>query len=140
MKRTVRKLENSKQIARLLYIKGDHSQAETAELVGFSEVTLNRWAKAGDWRKLKAAKLMGRQQTLQRLYEQMNEQHTAIESRPEGKRYANSKEADTMVKLTAAIEKLKAGTSVATILEVFMMYKDWLIKNKDFQTAKAFLL
>ena len=79
---------------------------------------------------------MGRQQTLQRLYEQMNERHTAIESRPEGKRYANSKEADTMVKLTAAIEKLEAGTSLSTVLEVFMMYKDWLLKNKDFQTAK----
>jgi len=83
MRRKGRKLENSKQIARLLYLKGDHSQAETAELAGVSEVTLNRWAKAGDWRKLKAAKLMGRDGKA------MSRQHVALMLKEQTKQAKN---------------------------------------------------
>jgi transcriptional regulator with XRE-family HTH domain len=115
--------------ARLLYIKENLTQAEIAERVGASKVSVNKWAKSGNWELEKASLTVTRQEQLSRLYQQIAEINRAISNREEGKRYANSKEADAINKIAAAIDKLERETNLSDIISVSIAFLNWLRKH-----------
>jgi uncharacterized protein YjcR len=86
--------EQKKEWAKLLFIRENLSQKEIAEKVGISTVTINKWAQADGWTKLKQSMLTTRETQLSRLYMQLDELNTMIMSREAGSRFADSKEAD----------------------------------------------
>ena len=59
----------------------------------------------------------------------------AIARRDEGERFATSKEADTINKLAAAIEKMEKETGIADIISVSKGILDW-IRKTDTEKAK----
>lgn len=118
--------KQKKEWAYTEYVTNNLSQKEVAEKVGTTTVTMNRWVKDGNWDEIRRQMLVTREKQLARLYAQFDELTRAIESKEEGKRYADSKEADTLNKLTSAIRSLETEASVADIVEVSKRLLNWL--------------
>lgn len=124
-----------KEWAKLLFIKDNLTQVEIAERVGVSKNTLSKWVCDEKWEIEKTSLTVTRQEQLGRLYQQINEINTGIAAREEGKRYANSKEADAINKLAAAIEKMEKESSLSDVISVSVGFLNWLRKH-DLTKAK----
>jgi len=120
------KNDQKKEWAKELYLKGSLTQKEIAEKVSCSAVTINKWVEVGKWKTLKQSMLITRESQLNRLYAQLDELTTNIMGREPGSRFANSKEADTIGKLTNAIKSMETEASIADIVEVCKRVLNWL--------------
>ncbi len=119
-------IAQKKEWAQLLITKEGYSQKDAAVKVGVSAVTFNKWYKKGNWERLKQSMLITRQEQLSRLYMQLDELTSSIKDREEGKRFASSKEADTIAKLTGAIKTMESEASIADVVEVSKRLLNWL--------------
>jgi len=128
-----------KEHAKLLFTQEKLSQKEIAERVNVSEQTITKWVNAnnGEWRRLRQNLIVTKKEQLSRIYEQLDEITEEIQKREKGKRYVNSKEADILVKLTAAAKNLETETSLAEIIEVGMRFLNWM-RPVDLEKAKEF--
>ena len=70
-----------------------------------------------------------------RVYSKLGDYNKAIAGRKDGERFATSKEADTINKLAAAIEKMEKDTGISDIISVSKGFLDWLRKT-DIEKAK----
>lgn len=129
------KTEQKKELAKLLFVSEYLTQKEIASRVGVSEKTLSRWVAEGEWRKLRQSLLVTKEEQLRRIYEQIDELNTAISQREPGKRYANTKDADTLSKLTSAAKNLETEASVSDIISVAKRFLTWL-RPVDHEKAK----
>lgn len=129
------KTEQKKELAKLLFVSEYLTQKEIASRVGVSEKTLSRWVADGEWRKLRQSLLVTKEEQLRRIYEQIDELNTAISQREPGKRYANTKDADTLSKLTSAAKNLETEASVSDIISVAKRFLTWL-RPVDHEKAK----
>jgi DNA-binding XRE family transcriptional regulator len=131
-----------KDWAKVLYLKENLTQKEIAQKVCVTEKTIGSWIKGNPkngepgWEQLKSSLIVTKDEELRRIYMQINELNTFIFSREEGQRFANSKEADTLTKLTAAARSLETETSIADVIEVAMQVcnfvkKDNLLKAQE---------
>ncbi|MGB9590941.1 MAG: DDE transposase family protein [Candidatus Kryptoniota bacterium] len=129
------KAEQKKELAKLLFVNEKLSQKEIAQRVEISEKTLSRWVNDGQWRKLRQSLLVTKEEQLRRIYEQIDELNTAIASREPGQRYANTKDADTLSKLTSAAKNLESEASISDIISVAKRFLNWL-RPLDIDKAK----
>ena len=90
---------------------------------------------AGQWEKLKVGITLGREQQIANLHRQVMELNNLILSRPEGERFANPAEADTLGKLAAAIKKMETEVGIADLVNVGMRFIEW-IRPIDLDKAK----
>lgn len=126
-----------KEHAKLLFTQEKLSQKEIAEKVGVSEQTITKWVNLnnGEWRRLRQSLVVTKKEQLSRIYEQIDEITQKIQNKPVGNRYADTKEADTLVKLTTAAKNLETEASIAEIIEVSMRFLNWL-RPIDLEKAK----
>ena len=126
-----------KEHAKLLFTQEKLSQKEIAERVNVSEQTITKWVNAenGEWKRLRQSLVITKREQLSRIYEQIDEITQEIQSREQGKRYVNSKEADILVKLTAAAKNLETEASVSDIIEVAMRFLNFM-RPIDLEKAK----
>lgn len=125
-----------KELAKLLYVKeGVTLQVELAERVGVSKQTINKWVNKENWESLRASVIITREEELKRLYAQLIELNDFIHKREAGQRFANTKEADVLVKLTAAIRQLETDTSVADAIEVLKKFINF-VREVSYEKAK----
>jgi len=87
---------------------------------------LSKWMTDGDWRRLKVSLIGTKEQRLRIMYEMINAQQDKINSRPDNERYPNSKEADVLLKLTAAVKNMEEETSISQIVSVFVEFCKFL--------------
>lgn len=127
-----------KDWAKLIYTTEGLNGKLTAQKVGVSAKTMSAWVIKGKWDDLKASLIISKEQQLRRIYFQINEINNDIETREVGKRYANSKEADTLVKLTSAAKTLETESGLSSIIEAFMGFNNWL-RLLDLKKAQEFL-
>jgi transcriptional regulator with XRE-family HTH domain len=120
------KISEKKDWAKLLYTREGLTQKEIASRVGVSAVTVCNWVKKENWDLLKQSLLVTKDQQLRRLYLQLDELNTKIMSRPSGDRFPDSKEADTINKLTGSIRTMETEASIADIVEVSKRLLGWL--------------
>ena len=124
-----------KEWAKTLYMRENLSQQEIAERVGVSRVTVSNWVRAGKWEEQKAGLTLTRQEQVANLYRQVAEINRAISARAEGERFPNSKEADILGKLSAAIRNMEQETGIADIISVLTGFIEWL-RPFDLEKAK----
>ena len=122
-----------KEFAKSLYIGGGISQKEIASRVGVTEKTLATWIKAGKWENLKKSLLTTKQAQLSFLYDQLDFLNTDISQRDY--KVAIGKEADTIIKLTAAINRLETETSIGDTVEVARNFIEF-VRPQDLELAK----
>ena len=124
-----------KEWAKTLYLRENLTQQEIAERVGVSRVTVSNWVRAGKWEEQKAGLTLTRQEQVANLYRQVAEINRAISARAEGERFPNSKEADILGKLSAAIRNMEQETGIAEIISVLTGFIEWL-RPFDLEKAK----
>lgn len=124
-----------KEWAKTLYLRENLTQQEIAERVGVSRVTVSNWVRAGKWEEQKAGLTLTRQEQVANLYRQVAEINRAISGRAEGERFPNSKEADILGKLSAAIRNMEQETGIADIISVLTSFIEWL-RPLDLDKAK----
>lgn len=112
------KQSDKKQKARTLFLTGEYAQKEIASICGVSEKTITEWKKEDNWEDHKMSLLTTRENELRRLYRMLQNINDFIEEKAADKIPINSKEADSVLKLTAAIQKLEVETSIAEKVEV----------------------
>ena len=122
--------EQKKAWAKTLYTRETLTQAEIAERVGVSRVTVNNWIGKGNWEQLKASITITREEQLKNLYRQLAELNNAIMGR-----FPNAAEADTISKLSNAIKKLETEVGLADIISVFSDLLKW-VRTYDSTQAK----
>ena len=124
-----------KEWAKTLYLRENLTQQEIAERVGVSRVTVSNWVRSGKWEEQKAGLTLTRQEQVANLYRQVAEINRAISARAEGERFPNSKEADILGKLSAAIRNMEQETGIADIISVLIGFIEWL-RPLDLDKAK----
>ena len=129
--------EQKKDFARNLYINNPGiTQKEVAKRVGVSAQTICKWVESEKWEKLNKSLLLSKSETLADLYDQLLEAKNAVKNREEGKRFMSSKEADAVLKITAAIKNLETETNVAEKTEVGKQFLAFVRKITDFEQSK----
>lgn len=129
--------QQQKEFARTLYLRENLTQAEIAERVGVSQQTVIRWVGAEKWDELKASISMTAEEQIRNLQRQVIEINNSILNRESGNRYANAKEADTIVKLTTAINKLQTEAGIHEIVGVGAAFVDFM-RPIDLEKAQEF--
>lgn len=132
------KSEQKKALAREIYLLGSYTYEEIAAKVGAQRQTISRWAKLGKWDELKAGMSVTREEILKRMYQHLNNINEDILNREEGDRRVNSKEADVMAKLAAAIKSMETDVGIADLISAGMRFGDWL-RPTDLDKAKDFM-
>jgi transcriptional regulator with XRE-family HTH domain len=119
-------VKQKKDWAKMLFTKENLTQAEISEKVGVRRATVNKWINSEKWEHFKVSITITKEEQLKNLYRQLQELNAAILVKPEGKRYANAAEADTITKLANAIGKMETELSLAEIISAFGGFIEWL--------------
>lgn len=126
-----------KELAKLLYLNfPELNQKQIVERVGTTEKSFSTWKKDEQWEALRCSFLVTPDQELKRLLMQINELNSKIFSRPVGDRFANAKEADALVKLTAAAKNLTQEGDMPDIIFVARKMITWFQKKEDLDQAQ----
>ena len=129
-------IEQKKDYAKQLFLNDPGiTQAEIAEKVGVSKVTVCKWVKDGKWQELQASLLIGKEEQLARLYKQLRLLNDAIENKQDQK-FATSKEADAILKLTVAIKNLETETNIAEKMATGKEFLAYVRKTSGFELSK----
>jgi DNA-binding XRE family transcriptional regulator len=126
--------KQEKEFAKSLYITGGITQKEIAARVSVTEKTLASWIKKEKWDSLKKSLLTTKQNQLSFLYDQLDFLNTDISTREY--KVAAGKEADTIIKLTAAINRLETETSIGDTVEVARNFIEF-VRQQDLELAKT---
>jgi DNA-binding XRE family transcriptional regulator len=129
--------EQKRDYAKQLYLNDSSiTQAEIADRVGVSKVTVCKWVKEGKWEDLQVSLLVEKDIQLARLYRQLKMWNDMIEKRPDGERFLVSKEADAVVKITAAIRNLETETNIAEKMATGKEFLSFVRKTSGFEMSK----
>ncbi len=129
--------EQMRRWALTMYLNESRTQAEIAEACGVSRQTVIRWAKTDKWDEHKVSLTMTREEQIKNLQRQIAEINNGILDREAGRRFATPKEADTIAKLTTAINKLETETGIHEIVGVAQRFIAWL-RPVDLELTKTF--
>lgn len=130
------KPSEKRQKAKSLYLTGQYSQLEIAQIVGTTEKSVSRWKIDEDWESLRESMLTTRENELRRLYKMLRILNDNIDAKATDKIPINSKEADAVLKLTAAIRNLELETSIADKVEVATDFIDF-VRKEDLELSKT---
>lgn len=133
-RRTKQETQKLQEWAKSEYLSSNLSYIEIAAKVGVTAKTIGNWAKEQGWESLKAATIISKPEQLSMIYGQINELNTAIKNKEEGQRYANSREADALKKLTAAAKDLEGELGLSEIINVSIPLLKF-IKRIDYDVA-----
>lgn len=125
--------KQKKELAKTLFLNAGLTQAEIAEKVGVSRISIVRWAK--EWEGLKLTFMQTRDARIKSTLQQLDELDRHIASREEGRRFPTAKEADTRRKLTADLEALEQEASVREVVNVARGILDF-VRATDVEKAK----
>lgn len=129
--------QQQKDYAKQLYLnEAGITQAEVADRVGVSKNTICKWAAEGRWEELKTSLLSGKEVQLARLYKQLAQWNDNVERREDGQQFLLSKEADAVVKITAAIKNLETETNTAEKMATGREFLAFVRKTTDIDTSK----
>ncbi len=108
-------IEDKKYLAKILYTREQLEGKVVALRVGISEKTMVKWVADGNWKSLRNRLLISKEQQINLMYEQLENLNTAITGSAEG--YADTKQADILIKYTAAIRNLETDLAIADLVE-----------------------
>lgn len=130
---TKKELQDKKELAKAYYLQGE-AQKNIALKLSVSQVTVSRWAKDGNWSKLKAGKSITRTELVNKNLELIS---ILLESATDSKQPAieAARISDQISKLAASIERLDKKTNVVNEIDSFMNFNNWLQKRISFDKS-----
>ncbi|MDR1345947.1 MAG: DDE transposase family protein [Bacteroidales bacterium] len=122
--------EQRRDYAKKIYLSEPGiTQKELAERVGVSQKTMCAWVKDGKWEELKTSMLTAKDEVLSYLYLQLKEIRDSVMGKDKGERVMNSKEADSVLKITASIKNLETETNTAEKIETGKQFLNFVRKT-----------
>lgn len=125
-------------LAKVLFTQQKLDQKIVAKKVGVSENTMSRWVNEFGWRNLRNRLLVGKEEMLNNMYEQLAELNDNIRGKEAGKRYADNKQADIQIKLTASIRNLETELAIADLVASGMKFIKHLQSKKLYDETASF--
>ncbi len=104
-------------IAKILFTREKLDQKTVAKRVRVSEVTMSKWVNEFNWKKLRNRLVVGKEQILNDMYDELEEMQNHIRNKKEGERFSDNKEADIKIKLTASIRNLETDLAIGDLVE-----------------------
>ena len=120
------KTNEKKQQAQFLYMAGNKTQKEIAELVGTCERTVHSWVHQYAWDKLRLAAFRAPVTIADNLAAQIVELQNSIAGREVNNRFPNMQEAEITRKLVACYEKMKKFPSVSQSMQVLETFRNYI--------------
>ena len=131
-------IERRKNHAKLLFTRdGITTIKELALRVGISEKTIGKWINEEGWQKLQKNFLLTREQEMANMLDELAELNAFIKKKPEGQRFADSKEGDVRRKLTKDIKELETSANLPEIIHVCKLMLDF-IRQADLSKSQEF--
>lgn len=116
-------IQKKKELARTLFLSG-MEQAEIADKVDVSRVTISKWANADGWKEARAARSITRPELVNKLLLTIDTLITQVNQSEDPQLIAGL--GDKLAKLSSVIEKLDKKANVVDVIEVFMAFSKWL--------------
>lgn len=110
-------MADKQYLAKILFTREKLDQKVVAKRVHVSEKTISDWVNKFNWKSLRNRLLVGKEEVLNNLYEQISNLNEAIANNEEGKKYGDTKQADILIKYTASIRNLETELAVADLVE-----------------------
>jgi transposase len=110
-------IADKQYLAKILFTREKLEQKIIAKKVSVSEKTISKWVNDFNWRNLRNRLLVGKEEILTGLYEEMEQMQEAIREKEPGKRFSDSKMADAKLKITASIRNLETELAIADLVE-----------------------
>lgn len=120
---TKAEVEKKKSTARALFLSG-MEQADIAERVGVSRVTISKWCVADGWKETRAAKNITRPELVNKLLLTIDNLITQVNESKDPTLLGGL--GDKLAKLSAVIEKLDKKANVVDAIDVFTAFSKWL--------------
>jgi len=127
--------EQKKQWARLLYIYHEETIQGIAAIVDIDESEVRLWVNDNKWTDVKRSNLTSKENQLQTMYSMLEK----ATDRMKNDEHPNPKDADLLIKYTAAIKNLETDTSLTQIVEVAKLFTTWLYR-RDIPLTKTVTL
>lgn len=131
-------IKDKQYLAKILFTSQKLEQKVVAQKVGISENTMSKWVNDFRWRDLRNRLLVGKEEMLNDFYEELAELNDTIKSREKGKRFSNNKEADTKVKLTAAIRNLETELAIADVVATGIKFMKFMQMKNMYEEVNTF--
>lgn len=129
-------IKERKEWAKTVYIaEPTITQKALALRVGVSENTIGKWIKEGNWESLRINLTLTREEQYQCILLELKQLNEAIANKPEGKRYADAKEADARRKMIKDLKDLETKASIAETVSVCSRIVNWQSKT-NLESAK----
>jgi transcriptional regulator with XRE-family HTH domain len=134
---TIQTIQQKKEHAKLLYtVEGVTVGKELAERVGVSAQTISKWINSEEWETIRASLIMTRESEVRRLYRVLTFLNDTIETREkEEKKPITNAEADTLVKISAAIRNMETEVSISESIQVLKNFIN-AVRTSDIDLAK----
>ena len=102
-------------LARVLFVRENLDQKTIAKRVGVSEQTISKWVNDLGWKKLKNRLLLGKDEELNNMFEQLSALNEHIKNSET--RYPDNKTVNIQRMLTSNIRDLETDLGVADLVE-----------------------
>jgi hypothetical protein len=129
-------IEDKKYLAKTLYVREQLDAKMISKRISVSEKTLSKWVHDGNWKDLRNRLLIGKDEQLRLMYQQLENLNKDIQASPEG--YASTKQADILVKYAAAIRSMETDLAIADLVESGMRFIRYVQKFGSVEQAKTF--
>jgi transposase len=128
-----------KALAKKYYTSdGVTTQKELSERIGVSEKTIGKWISEEKWETDRAMEMQTKEAEKKRIVKQLTALNDMIEKREEGKRFPDSKEADTLVKLSTAISKFDTEINFKEIKDAYVKLINFA-RQENLEEAKVIM-
>ncbi len=138
---TKEQIEQRKNHAKVLFTReGITTNKDLAERVGISEKTIGKWINEEGWQKLQKNFLLTRDEQMSNLLDELAAMNAYIKLKPEGLRFADSKEGDARRKLVMDIKDLETKASLPEVIAACKLLLDFIrkIDLKDAQLLSKY--
>lgn len=118
-----------KEVAKLLYLTGEHTQKLISEKVDVAEKTMSKWVNEGEWEKLRQAKLITKENVIAKILTEMDDimsdDNPTFEDE-NGKIKKKPKKSDEIVKLAKSLSYLQNDKLMLPhVMQTFKMFNSF---------------
>jgi len=128
--------DQKREWAQMLYTRFDLTQKEIALKVAADESTIRRWIAEGEWDKMRRSLLTSKEEQLRHLYDIIAAITIKVKESDE---LGDTKDADKIIKYTAAIKNLETDVSMGEMIETGMQFIRFVLQ-RNLDTAKLISL
>lgn len=126
-------MEGKRDWAQHLFVEQRLSQKDISEKTGVSQRTIGLWKDKYNWEALRKSLLVTKKEQLTMLYNQLDSINKHIKEKQDN--IPSSKDADAILKITAAIKNLETDVSVADVFEVGKRFVQH-VQQLDYEASK----